>query len=144
MARAIDSEAAYQFLTDQLVKETGAFSRGVNKGLNIARSAMRNPDAMPTLTPPNEWARVKERLPEKKQDVLMLFNAGNMAVGWLNDTDWCAYTDDGFYTDCDSAPIYWMPLPKPPKGSEDVAENATTAERCAWHEWIKERFGGVR
>jgi len=54
MARAIDSEAAYQFLTDQLVKETGAFSRGVNKGLNIARSAMRNPDAMPTLTPPNE------------------------------------------------------------------------------------------
>lgn len=54
MARAIDSEAAYQFLTDQLVKESGAFSKGVNKGLNIARSAMRNPDAIPTLTPPNE------------------------------------------------------------------------------------------
>lgn len=52
MARAIDSEAAYQFLTDQLVKESGAFSKGVNKGLNIARSAMRNPDAIPTLTPP--------------------------------------------------------------------------------------------
>ena len=30
MARAIDSEAAYQFLTDQLVKESGAFSKGVN------------------------------------------------------------------------------------------------------------------
>lgn len=30
------------------------------------------------------------------------------------------------------------------KGAADVAENATTAERCAWHEWIKERFGGVR
>ena len=55
MARAIDSEVAYQFLTEQLVKETGAFSKGVNKGLNIARSAMRNPDAMPTLTQPNEW-----------------------------------------------------------------------------------------
>lgn len=54
MARAIDSEAAYQFLTDQLVKESGAFSKGVNKGLNIARSAMRNPDAIPTLTPPND------------------------------------------------------------------------------------------
>lgn len=54
MARAIDSEAAYQFLTDQLVKESWAFSKGVNKGLNIARSAMRNPDAIPTLTPPNE------------------------------------------------------------------------------------------
>lgn len=54
MARAIDSETAYQFLTEQLVKETGAFSKGVNKGLNIARSAMRSPDAIPTLTPPNE------------------------------------------------------------------------------------------
>ena len=54
MARAIDSEVAYRFLTEQLVKETGAFSKGVNKGLNIARSAIRNPDAIPTLTPPNE------------------------------------------------------------------------------------------
>ena len=54
MARAIDSEVAYRFLSEQLVKETGAFSKGVNKGLNIARSAMRNPDAIPTLTPPNE------------------------------------------------------------------------------------------
>ncbi len=49
MARAIDSEAAYRFLSEQLVKETGAFSKGVNKGLNIARSAMRNPDAIPAL-----------------------------------------------------------------------------------------------
>ena len=64
MARAIDSEAAYRFLSEQLVKETGAFSKGVNKGLNIARSAMRNPDAIPTLTPPNEWVSVEERLPE--------------------------------------------------------------------------------
>ena len=54
MARAIDSEVAYRLLTEQLVKETGAFSKGVNKGLNIARSAIRNPDAIPTLTPPNE------------------------------------------------------------------------------------------
>ena len=54
MARAIDNEVAYRFLTDRLVEETGAFSKGVNKGLNIARSAMRNPDAIPTLTPQNE------------------------------------------------------------------------------------------
>ena len=129
-----DAEKAYQYFVIAVPE-----NEEQAKAYFWARKALQ-----PTLTPPNEWARVKERLPEKKQDVLMLFNAGNMAVGWLNDTDWCAYTDDGFYTDCDSAPIYWMPLPKPPKGSEDVAENATTAERCAWHEWIKERFGGVR
>ena len=60
MARMIDSEAAYRFLSEQLVKETGAFSKGVNKGLNIARSAMRNPDAIPTLTQPNEPLTLEE------------------------------------------------------------------------------------
>lgn len=60
MARAIDSEVAFRFLTEQLVKETGAFSKGVNKGLNIARSAMRNPDAIPTLTPPNDLLTIEE------------------------------------------------------------------------------------
>ena len=84
----------------------------------------------PTLTPPNEWVSVEERLPEKKQDVLMLFKSGNMAVGWWHDVDehvtfWCAYTDDGFYTDCDDMPVYWMPLPappdrRPPEGEEDA------------------------
>lgn len=54
MARTIDSEVAFRFLTEQIVKETGAFSKGVNRGLNIARSAIRNPDAIPTLTQPNE------------------------------------------------------------------------------------------
>lgn len=84
---------------------------------------------MPTLTPPNEWVSVEERLPEKKQDVLMLFKSGNMAVGWWHDVDehvtfWCAYTDDGFYTDCDDMPVYWMHLPappdrRPPEGEEE-------------------------
>ena len=60
MARAIDSEVAFRFLTEQLVKETGAFSKGVNKGLNIARSAMRNTDAIPTLTPPNEPLTIEQ------------------------------------------------------------------------------------
>lgn len=54
MKRAIDSEKFYDFLTDQLVKETGAFSKGVNKGLNIARSALHNEQITPTLTPPND------------------------------------------------------------------------------------------
>ena len=54
MSRAIDSENLYKFLTDQCVKETGAFAKGVNKGLNIARSALRNEQIAPTLTPPNE------------------------------------------------------------------------------------------
>ena len=137
MAKTIDKQTMLGLIVEakRTDPETGSFAEWLAEYLT---------EHLPTLIPPNEWVIVGERLPEKKQDVLMLFNAGNMAVGWLNDTDWCAYTDDGFYTDCDSAPIYWMPLPKPPKGTEDVAENATTAERCAWHEWIAGRFGDVR
>lgn len=54
MSRPIDSENLYKFLTDQLVKETREFSKGVNKGINIARSALRNEQISPTLTPQNE------------------------------------------------------------------------------------------
>ena len=122
MARAIDSEAAYQFLTDQLVKETGAFSRGVNKGLNIARSAMRNPDAMPTLTPPNEWVSVEDRLPAENESVLCITNgkprenitliaayqigSWNATEGWIID-EWPDWED--------AEVSWWMTLPAPPE-----------------------------
>ena len=60
MSRAIDSENLYKFLTDQCVNETGAFAKGVNKGLNIARSALRNEQIAPTLTPQNEPLTIEE------------------------------------------------------------------------------------
>lgn len=74
----------------------------------------------PTIEQP-KWIPVTERLPELNQNVLMYFE-DNMAVGFWCDTDegvpaWCAYTDGGWYTDCDM-PLYWMPLPQPPKGDE--------------------------
>lgn len=133
MARAIDNEAAYRFLSEQLVKETGAFSKGVNKGLNIARSAMRNPDAIPTLTPPNEWVSVEERLPEDEARQYIEDNLDG--IGYLYP---CLLTYKSpnterihvvrFYYDiiqkwfvnngeelCEKGRcIAWMPLPAPP------------------------------
>ena len=127
MARTIDSEVAFRFLTEQLVKETGAFSKGVNKGLNIARSAMRNPDAIPTLTPPNEWVSVEERLPEDdvsehKVQIAVLVLTDRETVKIKNRTyhpekfcygkfyperwDWGTFNDDRI--------THWMPLPAPP------------------------------
>ena len=47
----IDGEQLFEFLSDQLVNENGAFSKGVNKGLNIARSAIHNVDAMKPINP---------------------------------------------------------------------------------------------
>ena len=154
MARAIDSEAAYQFLTDQLVEETGAFSKGVNKGLNIARSAMRNPDAIPALTQPNEWINMEDRPPEfpgfldhimvvtcDKNGYVMPMVRERTLVGYEWMERWL-FPWDKIYVGPEIT--HWMPLPKPPKGTEDVAENATTTEHSAWHEWIKERFDAVR
>ena len=131
MARAIDSEAAYRFLSEQLVKETGAFSKGVNKGLNIARSAMRNPDAIPTLTPPNEWVRVEDAMPPEHEPVLCIVDgkpkpnitledayqigSWNKADGWIIDE----------YLDWEDADVsWWMPLPAPPDRRPPEGEEA--------------------
>ncbi len=68
-----------------------------------------------------KWIPVSERLPDIGVSVLMHYKSGlNMTAGFLVDVDedrtmWCAYTDDGFYTDCDYEPTHWMPLPEPPK-----------------------------
>ena len=47
--RLIDANEPVGFLKEQRVKETGAFSKGVNKGLNIAISALRNAEITPTV-----------------------------------------------------------------------------------------------
>lgn len=46
--RPIDADII-KFLKEQKVKETGAFSKGLNKGLNIAISAIKNPQICPTI-----------------------------------------------------------------------------------------------
>lgn len=68
-----------------------------------------------------EWIPVSERLPKKDESVLVYFDTGNMAVGYWYDKDecisfWQIWTDDGWVSDADCEPIYWMPLPEAPKG----------------------------
>lgn len=70
------------------------------------------------------WVKCKEELPMMHEDVLMLFDNGseaNMAVGFIGNIvdgvpSWCAYTDGGWYADCENAPDYWMLPPVMPKG----------------------------
>ena len=50
MSRPIDADQAFRLLTDQLEKETGAYRKGRNAGLNVARSMMNNAQALQTLT----------------------------------------------------------------------------------------------
>ena len=49
-----DLDTVYRFAKDQLVKETGAFSKGINKALKDIMAAVRNGDAIPTIIPAEE------------------------------------------------------------------------------------------
>ena len=99
----------------------------VTSGINLGAGDFVDPEALEvaaSVLEKMQWISVKDRLPEIKQDVLMCFDSGNMAVGFWYDGDeditfWCANTDDGWYTDCDCMPLYWMPLPELPKKEND-------------------------
>lgn len=47
--RLIDADAFIRFLAEQKVKETGAFTKGLNKALNVAISALKNLQITPTV-----------------------------------------------------------------------------------------------
>ena len=103
--RSIDRENLYKFLTDQRVKERGAYSKGVNTGLDIARSALRNEQIAPTLTPPNEWVSVEERLPEPGERVLAA-NGSFVGEAYLaSNGTWMRHDGFPWKVDC------WMPMP---------------------------------
>ena len=85
--------------------------------LSGVESILEWAQTLPTLTPPNEWVRVEERLPENGQIVLFHQKDGFiycaeyfvgkelMSPEWLIDNDsWNA-----------KVVTHWMPLPAPPE-----------------------------
>ena len=90
----ISRKAAIEFAKDQKVKETGAYSKGQNDALNVMKSALNNPDAIPSV-------------PAVPLDKLCEWLAGN---AWHLDCSDC----DGEHCDCPqlyddsgSSPAFW-------------------------------------
>lgn len=81
--------------------------------LNLLEQVLYDIQHVPTLTQPNEWVRVEERLPEEKQRVIVRCERVGTSVGWILWGRWM--TDIGPYA---GDVTHWMPLPEPPEVSE--------------------------
>ena len=81
----------------------------------------------PTLTPPNEWVSVEDRLPEVGQEVLIYWQNTSQKAEHFELTHYDG--DHWFLLDNTERPwivvVAWMPLPappdrRPPEGEEDT------------------------
>lgn len=70
-------------------------------------------EAQPTLTQPNNWNSVKDRLPEKNIPILT-YGREEISVSVYRDGMFFAINDCGFYS-LIIRPTHWKPLPEPPK-----------------------------
>ena len=73
-------------------------------------------EAQPTLTPPNEWVSVEDRLPEVGQEVLVYWRNTSQKAEHFELTHYDG--DHWFLLDNTERPwivvVAWMPLPAPP------------------------------
>lgn len=69
----------------------------------------------PTLTPPNEWVSVEERLPPLRKNVLACaywHEHWGVYMGWNSGHGWMVSCGIGQRSDVQVS--HWMPLPAPP------------------------------
>ncbi len=103
MANKIDKQTMLDLIVEakRTDPETGSFAEWLAEYLA---------EHLPTLTPPNEWVSVEERLPREKQRVIVRCERVGTSVGWIIWGDWM--TDIG----PDAGKVtHWMPLPAPPE-----------------------------
>lgn len=93
-------------------------------GVGLLEDVLREINAQPTLTPPNEWVSVEERLPEPGERVLAT-DCGFVGEFYINKRGkWQRYNVNCSELLMALDILYWMPLPAPPdrrqpEGEED-------------------------
>ena len=81
----------------------------------IRRETEKGAGNAPTLTPPNEWVSVKERLPQLRENVLVCaywHEHWGVYIGWNNGHGWTVSCGIGQRNDVQVS--HWMLLPAPP------------------------------
>ena len=119
-ARPVDAEKYMELLKEQYLHHEAMGNKQVAKAWQGAMQLLYD---MPTLTPPNEWVSVEERLPEGHVQVLMWSAKWNIAeAGSYYNKHFWVYSEigDGYIAEDIT---YWMPLPAPPdKGNNVLAK----------------------
>ena len=123
MARAIDKRIMLVLIIEakKTDPETGPFSEWLAEYLV---------DHLPTLTPPNEWVSVEERLPTDEHPVLVFVGYADTMTGFITTSSYFCFDEnphwqwDGLVRD-EQRTLFWMPLPAPPdrrspEGEEDT------------------------
>ena len=86
--------------------------------LNGVESILEWAQTLPTLTPPNEWVSVYDRLPEPGERVLAT-DCGFVGEFYINERgQWQRYNVNCHALLMALDILYWMPLPKSPKEDE--------------------------
>lgn len=107
MARAIDANALHAEISKW--PEPVMYKDWV-------QSAIAN---APTLTPPNEWVAVEERLPTDERPVLVFVGYADTMTGFITTSSYFCFDAnphwqwDGLVRD-EQRTLFWMPLPAPP------------------------------
>ena len=94
--------------------------------LNGVESILEWAQTMPTLTPPNEWVSVEERLPGVSGNYICAVKDKNGSV-WTIPAEWSLEMKMwiGAFGEIKNIVTHWMPLPeppdrRPPEGEEDA------------------------
>ena len=128
MARMIDAvQVLHNINLHHRPTPVSEFESGFNDGLN---QAMWEITHAPTLTPPNKWVAVEERLPTDERPVLVFVGYADTMTGFITTSSYFCFDEnphwqwDGLVRD-EQRTLFWMPLPappdrRPPEGEEDT------------------------
>ena len=103
-------EDASEILSDEEISCLIGKFHGAKEALDLALS---------TLTSPNEWVSVEERLPTDEHPVLVFVGYADTMTGFITTSSYFCFDEnphwqwDGLVRD-EQRTLFWMPLPAPP------------------------------
>lgn len=138
MARAIDANKAIEVAQIKyndwnLAMAAADGQREINlcfKKQELFKAVKAVLECVPTLTPPNEWVSVEERLPTDEHPVLVFVGYADTMTGFITTSSYFCFDEnphwqwDGLVQD-EQRTLFWMPLPAPPDRRPPEGERDT-------------------